>query len=93
MKNVPEPLAKSVLIPLRLTEAPSATDAAIHKKECGSGTVTLIISNDEENDIMKIGKSLEKFGLPIKGVSEAIKNKAEEQKGGIYCNVIRYFRC
>ena len=32
MKNVLKPLAKSVLIPLRLTAAASTTDAAIHKK-------------------------------------------------------------
>ena len=38
------PLAKSVLIPLRLTAAASATDVAIHKKMFGSGTSTLIIS-------------------------------------------------
>ena len=33
------------------------------------------------NDIMKIVKSLEESGLLIKGVSEAIKNKAKKQKG------------
>ena len=32
MKNVHKPLAKSVLIPLGLTVATSATDAAIQKK-------------------------------------------------------------
>ena len=31
---------------------------------------------------MKIVKSLENFGLLIKGVSETIKNEAKEQKGG-----------
>ena len=34
--NVLKPLAKSVLIPLRLTAAASTTDAAIHKKMFGS---------------------------------------------------------
>ena len=34
------------------------------------------------NEIMKTFKSLEEFGLLIKGVSETIKNKANEQKGG-----------
>ena len=33
-------------------------------------------------DIMKIVKSLEKWGLFIKGVIETIKNEAKEQKGG-----------
>ena len=37
MKNVIKPLAKSVLIPLGLTEAASAADAGTHKKTLGSG--------------------------------------------------------
>ena len=44
MKNVLKALSKSVLIPLGLTAAASATDAVIHKKMFGSGTTTLIIS-------------------------------------------------
>ena len=32
IKNVIKPLAKSILIPLRLTAAASAADAGIHKK-------------------------------------------------------------
>ena len=80
--NVLKPLAKSVLIPLGLRAAASATDAAIHKKMFGSGTATLIISNEETNDITKIIKSLKKSALLIKGVSETIKNEVKEQKGG-----------
>ena len=79
--NVLKPLVESVLIPLGLTAAASATDAAIHKKMLGSGTTTIIISNEEMNDIMKIIKSLEESRLLIKGVSELIKNEAKEQKG------------
>ena len=37
------PLAKSILIPLRVTGG-AATNMAIHKKMFGSGTSTLIIS-------------------------------------------------
>ena len=48
----------------------------------GSGTTTLIMLNEEMNDIVKIVKSLEESSLLIKGVSEAIKNEAKEQKGG-----------
>ena len=89
--NVLKPLAQSVLIPLRLTAAVSATDEAIHKKMFGSGAcpssltscTTLIISNEETNNIMKIVKSLEESGLLTKGVSETIKNQAREQKGGV----------
>ena len=55
--NVLKPLAKSVLIPFGLTPAASATDAAVHRKMFVSGTTTLIIPNEEMNDIMKIVKS------------------------------------
>ena len=34
------------------------------------------------NDIMKMVKSLEEFGMLIKRVGEKIKNEAKEQKGG-----------
>ena len=55
ISNVIKPLAKSVLIPLGLTAAASAADAGIHKKILGSGnTTTLIISNNEIDDIIKI---------------------------------------
>ena len=80
--NVLKPLAKSVSIPLGLTAATSATDAAFHKKMFGSGFTTLIISKEEMNDIMKIVKSLEESGLLIKDVNETIKNDTKEQKGG-----------
>ena len=48
----------------------------------GSGMTTLIISNDEMNDILKIVKSLENSGLLLKGVSETIQHEAKEQRGG-----------
>ena len=82
IKNIIKPLAKSVLIPLGLTAAASAADAGIHKKILGSGNTTLIISNDEIHDIIKIVKSLEDSGLLLKGVSETVQNEAKEQKGG-----------
>ena len=80
--SVIKPLAKSVLIPLGLTAAASATNVAIHKKMFGSGMTTLIISNEEMNNIIKINKFLEETGLLIKGVSEAIKNQERGKKGG-----------
>ena len=86
MKSVIKPLAKSVLVPLGLTAAPSAADAGIHKKVLGSGSdhnnTILIISNDEMDDIIKIVKSLEDSGVLLKGVSETIQNEAKEQRGG-----------
>ena len=45
-----------------------------------SGVITLIMSNEETNDTMKIFKSLDESGLWIKGVSKTTKNEAEEQK-------------
>ena len=81
MKSVIKPLAKNVLIPLGLTATASATDAGIHKKILGSGTTTLIISNDEMENIIEIIKSLKDPGLLLKMVSETIQNEAKEQKG------------
>ena len=43
---------------------------------------TLIISNEEMDDIMKIIKSFEESGLFIKNVSETIQYEGKEQKGG-----------
>ena len=48
----------------------------------GSGVTTLIISNDEMSDILKMIKSLENSGLLLKGVSETIQHEAKEQRGG-----------
>ena len=48
----------------------------------GSGATTLIISNDEMDDILKIVKSLENCGVLLKGVSETIQHEAKEQRGG-----------
>ena len=91
--NVIKPLAKNVLIPLGLTAVVSAADTRLHKKILGSGhhhlsssalpnTKTLIISNDETNDVIKIVKSLEDSGLLLKGVTETVQNEVKEQKGG-----------
>ena len=82
IKNVIKPLAKSVLFPLGLTTAASAADAGIHKKILGSGnTTTLIISNDEMNDVIKIVNYLEDSGLLLKGVIGTVQNEVKEQNG------------
>ena len=74
---------RSVLIPLGLTAAASAEDAGIHKKILGSGGhATLIISNNEIEDLIKIVKSLEDSGLSLKGVTESVQNAVKEQRGG-----------
>ena len=41
----------------------------------------LIVSTEEIEDIMKIVKSLQEWGLLIKRVTETIETEAKEQKG------------
>ena len=82
IKNVIKPLAKCVLIPLGLTAAASAADAGTHKKILGSGNTTLIISNEEMNDVIKIVQALEDSNILLKGVTETVKNQTKEQKEG-----------
>ena len=69
MKNVLKPLAKSILIPLQITAAAAAADTEIHKKTLGSAMITLIISNEGMEDIMKIAKSLEESVFFIKCIN------------------------
>ena len=52
------------------------------KKSIVTNNATLIISNDEMEDILKIVKSLEDSGILLNGVSETIKDEAKEQLGG-----------
>ena len=100
IKNVITPLAKSVLTPLGLTAAASAAGAGIHKKILGSGrchssssalhnTTTLIISNKDMEDLIKIVKSLEDSGLLLKGVTESVQNEVKEQKRGFLSMLLR----
>ena len=84
LMKVAMPLAKNILEQLGLTAAMSAIDGSIKKKMPGSGTTTLITSNDEMNDIIKIVKSLEDSGVLLEGVSETIQHEAKEQKGGFW---------
>ena len=81
LMKVELPLAKNVLTTLGITAAASAIDAGIQKKIHGSGTTTLIISNEEMNDIMKIVQALEDSNILLKGVTKTIKNETKEQKG------------
>ena len=74
-------LAKNVLAPLGITVPASAIDAGIQKNN-GSGNTTLIISNEEMNDIMKIVQALEDSNILLKGVTNTIKNGTKEQNGG-----------
>ena len=82
LMKVPVPLAQNILAPLRITAAALAIDARIRKKMHGSGTTTLIISNKEMNDIMKIFRALEDSNILLKGITKAVKNETREQRGG-----------
>ena len=81
IKNVIKPLAKSVLISLGLTAAALVADAGIHEKILGSGnTATLIVSNNEMEDIIKIVKSVEDSGLLSKVVTGTVQKKSRRIK-------------
>ena len=82
IKNVIKPLAKSVLIPLGLTAAASSPDAGIQKKILGSGTATLIVSNEEMNNIMKTVQAMEDSNILLKVFTKIIKSETKEQGGG-----------
>ena len=54
----------------------------------GSGTTTLMISNEEMNDIIKIVQALEDSNILLKGVTKTIKNKTKKQKGGFLSKLL-----
>ena len=72
LMKVAIPLAKNILAPLGITAAASVIDAEIEKKIHGSGTTTLITSNEEMNDIIRIVQALEDSNILIKGVTKTI---------------------
>ena len=76
------PLTKNVLPLLGLTAAMSAIDGSIQKKIHGS-RVTLIIEEEDMQDIIKIIKELENSDILLKGVSKTIENESKEQRGGL----------
>ena len=72
--KVEVPLEKNIKAPFVITAAASAIDAGIQKRIHGSGTTTLIISNEEVNDIMKIVQSLQDSNILKKRITKTIKN-------------------
>ena len=68
------PLAKNVLASLEITAAAPSIDAGIRKKTHGSGKTTLIISNEEMNDIMKAVQALDDSNILLKRVIRTMKN-------------------
>ena len=75
-------LTKNILAQLGITAAASAIDTEIQKTIHGSGTTTLVISNKQMNDIMKIIQTLEDSNILLRGVTKVLKNEAREQRGG-----------
>ena len=74
------PLLKSVIKPLGML---GLTYATINKKILGSGNhATLIIFNDDLNNLLEVIKSLEKNGILLDGITETVKNEVKEQKSG-----------
>ena len=86
LMKVAVPLARNILAPLGITAAASAIDSGIQKKKLkkihGSGTTTLIISNEEMHDIMKIVQALEDSNILLKRVTKTIRKETKEEKGG-----------
>ena len=70
-ENVLRYVAKSVLKPLGLVAEALAANSGMHKIVFGLKTTTLIIWNEEMNDVMKTAESLED--------PETIENEAEEK--------------
>ena len=92
LMKIAVPLAKNILALLGITAAASAIDAGIQKKILGSGTTTLIISNEGMNDILKIVEALQDSTILFKGITKTIKNEKKRTKRWSFRNVIRYFR-
>ena len=88
LMKVAVPLAKNILAPLGITAAASAIDAGIQKKIHGSGTTTLIISNEKMNYIMKVVQALENSNIFLKGVTKTIKNETKEEKGAFLSSML-----
>ena len=77
LMKVAVPWATNILALLGKTEAASAIDAGILQKIHGSGrpsSTTLIISNKEMNDIIKIAQALEHSNILLKEVTKTTKN-------------------
>ena len=71
-------IGKNILAPLGLSTAMSAIDAEIQKKIYGSENKTLIISNNDLNDLIKTATALEEHDISLKGTTKTIKNNAKK---------------
>ena len=69
--------------------AASAIDAGIQKKIHDSGTTTLISSNEELNDMMKIVQTLEDSNILLKSITKTIENETKVRKEGLLEMLLR----
>ena len=85
LMKVAVPLAKNVLAPLATMASASQIDRAIQRKMSGRRAVrsgkgiTLVILNEDMDDVISIVKSVENSDLLINGVSETVKHKIENK--------------
>ena len=84
-------IGKNILAPLGLSAAMSPTDAAIQKKMYGSGNKTLIISNNDLNDLIKIATALEEHDILLKGTTKTIKKNTKKREGGFLSMLLETF--
>ena len=83
------PLAKNILAPLGITAATSTIDAEIQKKIHGSGTRTLVISNEELNNIIKIVQTqLNILVFYWKELLKQLKMKQKNKKEDFYYGLL-----
>ena len=82
LTKVAVPLEENILAPLGKTAAVLLIVAGIQKKIHGSAITTLMNSNEEMNDILKIFQALEDSNILLKGLTKNIKNETKEQEEG-----------
>ena len=89
LSKVTGPLMK--VASLGITADASTIHTGNRKEIHGTGTTTLIISNEEINGILRIVQALEDSNILLKGFSKTIENETIEKKRGICRNVISNF--
>ena len=83
-------LTKYFLATLANMASASAKDGAFRRAMHGRGVliagngITLVISNNEMDDFIKIIKSFEHSGVLIEGVTETVKKEIKKQVGGFF---------
>ena len=66
---------------MEVTATASAIDAGIQKKIYGSGTKTLISSNEEMNDLINIVQPLDDSNVLLKRITKTTENKKKNKRG------------